>query len=170
MSLRNNIIPIAFRVAFVLAWSLGIFFWGRNSAKERDLPVSAERVDTLLVRDTIVQEKPVYITKTQVRTEYVPVCDTIRIHDTLYVPVPIERKVYEDSLYRAEVSGYKANLDRIDIYQQERIVKQIETIYVKERKRWGIGVQAGYGIGIANGMPYLSPYIGIGISYDLIRW
>lgn len=170
MSLRNNIIPIAFRVAFVLAWSLGIFFWGRNSAKECDLPVSAERVDTLLVRDTLVQEKPVYITKTQVRTEYVPVCDTIRIQDTLFVPVPIETKVYEDSLYRAEVSGYRASLDRIEIYQQERIITQTIPVQVKERKRWGIGVQAGYGVSIPNGKPVLSPYIGIGVSYDLIRW
>lgn len=159
-----------FRLVFLLIWGVGIFFWGRNSAKERDLTGCAPQVDTLVVRDTIVQEKPVYRTISQVRTEYVSVRDTIRVCDTLVVPVPIETKVYEDSLYRAEVSGYRASLDRLEIYQQERIVKQIETIYVKERKRWGIGVQAGYGIGIANGMPYLSPYIGIGISYDLIRW
>lgn len=170
MNLQSRLMPVAFRVAFVLIWTLAVFYAGRNWAIRRDTTGDTERVDTLVVRDTIVQEMPVYRTITQVRTEYVPVCDTIRIRDTLFMPVPIERKVYEDSLYRAEVSGYKASLDRIDIYQQERIVKQIETIFVKERKRWGIGVQAGYGIGIANGMPYLSPYIGIGISYDLIRW
>jgi hypothetical protein len=157
-------------VAFILIWSLAVFYAGRNWAIKRDISGYAERVDTLVVRDTIVQEKPVYRTISQVRTEYVPVCDTIRIQDTLFVPVPIETKVYEDSLYRAEVSGYLASLDRLEIYQQERIITQTIPVQVRERKRWGIGVQAGYGVSIPNGKPVLSPYIGIGVSYDLIRW
>lgn len=159
-----------FLVAFILIWSLAVFYAGRNWAIKRDISGYAERVDTLVVRDTIVQEKPVYRTISQVRTEYVPVCDTIRIQDTLFVPVPIETKVYEDSLYRAEVSGYRASLDRLEIYQQERIITQTIPVQVKERKRWGIGVQAGYGVSTPNGKPVLSPYIGIGVSYDLIRW
>ena len=159
-----------FLVAFILILSLAVFYAGRNWAIKRDISGYAERVDTLVVRDTIVQEKPVYRTISQVRTEYVPVCDTIRIQDTLFVPVPIETKVYEDSLYRAEVSGYRASLDRLEIYQQERIITQTIPVQVKERKRWGIGVQAGYGVSIPNGKPVLSPYIGIGVSYDLIRW
>lgn len=159
-----------FLVAFILIWSLAVFYAGRNWAIKRDISGYAERVDTLVVRDTIVQEKPVYRTISQVRTEYVPVCDTIRTQDTLFVPVPIETKVYEDSLYRAEVSGYRASLDRLEIYQQERIITQTIPVQVKERKRWGIGVQAGYGVSTPNGKPVLSPYIGIGVSYDLIRW
>ena len=157
-------------MAFILIWSLAVFYAGRNWAIKRDISGYAERVDTLVIRDTIVQEKPVYRTISQVRTEYVPVCDTIRIQDTLFVPVPIETKVYEDSLYRAEVSGYRASLDRLEIYQQERIITQTIPVQVKERKRWGIGVQAGYGVSTPNGKPVLSPYIGIGVSYDLIRW
>lgn len=155
-----------FLVAFILIWSLAV----RNWAIKSNVQDYAERVDTLVIRDTIVQEKPVYRTISQVRTEYVPVCDTIRIQDTLFVPVPIETKVYEDSLYRAEVSGYRASLDRLEIYQQERIITQTIPVQVKERKRWGIGVQAGYGVSTPNGKPVLSPYIGIGVSYDLIRW
>ena len=157
-------------VAFIWIWSLAWFFAGWYWAIKRDISGYAERGDTLVVRDTIVQEKPVYRTISQVRTEYVPVCDTIRIQDTLFVPVPIETKVYEDSLYRAEVSGYRASLDRLEIYQQERIITQTIPVQVKERKRWGIGVQAGYGVSTPNGKPVLSPYIGIGVSYDLIRW
>ena len=168
MNLRSK--SWMFLVAFILIWSLAVFYAGRNWAIKRDISGYAERVDTLVVRDTIVQEKPVYRTISQVRTEYVPVCDTIRIQDTLFVPVPIETKVYEDSLYRAEVSGYRASLDRLEIYQQERIITQTIPVQVKERKRWGIGVQAGYGVSTPNGKPVLSPYIGIGVSYDLIRW
>ena len=110
---------------------------------------------------------PVYLTKTQVRTEYVPVVDTLRIRDTLFVPVTIEKRVYEDSLYRAEVSGYSPSLDKIEIYQQKQVVTQFVQVAEVEKKRWGIGVQAGYGLS-ADGS--LSPYLGIGLSYNLIRW
>lgn len=156
-----------FRIGFVLLWSLGIFFAGRYTAKKPDSAQVVTRVDTLIVRDTITQEKPVYITTTQVRTEYVPVLDTLRIRDTLFVPVTIEKRVYEDSLYRAEVSGYSPSLDKIEIYQQKQVVTQFVQVPEVKRKRWGIGVQAGYGIN-ANGSH--SPYIGIGLSYNLICW
>lgn len=171
MSLQSNSFhKWIFRASFVLIWSLGFFFWGRNTAKERDLTSVITQVDTLFIHDTITQEKPVYITKTNTRTEYIQATDTIRINDTLFVPVPIEKKVYEDSLYRAEISGYRASLDRIDIYQRKQIVTQTATIFVAERKRWGIGLQAGYGAMPADGTIRLAPYIGIGLSYDLIRW
>lgn len=156
-----------FRIGFILLWSLGIFFAGRNTAKKADLTQVVTQTDTLFVRDTITQEKPVYITTTQVRTEYVPVLDTLRIRDTLFVPVTIEKRVYEDSLYRAEVSGYSPSLDKIEIYQQKQVVTQFVQVPEVKRKRWGIGVQAGYGIN-ANGSH--SPYIGIGLSYNLICW
>lgn len=156
-----------FRIGFILLWSLGIFFAGRNAAKKADFTQVVTRIDTLFVRDTITQDKPVYITTTQVRTEYVPVLDTLRIRDTLFVPVTIEKRVYEDSLYRAEVSGYSPSLDKIEIYQQKQVVTQFVQVPEVKRKRWGIGVQAGYGIN-ANGSH--SPYIGIGLSYNLICW
>ena len=169
MSLPNNGIWI-YRVAFILLWSLGVFFVGRNTARKPDSAQVVPQVDTLLIRDTITQEMPVYITRTQVRTEYVPVLDTIRIHDTLYVPVTIEKRVYEDSLYRAEVSGFMPSLDKIEIYQQRQIVTQFVPVKEVDRKRWGIGVQAGYGACLNGSTVVLSPYVGIGLSYSLLRW
>lgn len=167
MNLPRNII---YWGVFILLWSVGIFFWGRNTAKERDLPPVSPRVDTLVVRDTITREMPVFVTKTEVRTEYIQVTDTISRNDTLFVPVPIEKTIYEDSLYRAEISGYRARLDRIEIYQQTRTITRENTIFVTERKRWGIGIQAGYGASPVDGRIVLAPYIGVGLSYDLIRW
>lgn len=155
------------RTGFLLLWSLGIFFAGRNTAKKPDSAQVVTQVDTLYICDTITREMPIYITKTQVRTEYLPVLDTLRIRDTLFVPVTIEKRVYEDSLYRAEVSGYSPSLDKIEIFQQKQVVTQFVQVAEVERKRWGIGVQAGYGIA-ADGS--LSPYLGIGLSYNLIRW
>lgn len=37
-------------------------------------------------------------------------------------------------------------------------------------KPFGIGLHAGYGLGTNNGIVYLTPYIGVGISYNIIRF
>lgn len=124
----------------------------------------------MVIHDTITREMPVFITNTRVRTEYVPVRDTLRLHDTLFVPITIEKRVYKDSLYRAEISGYKPSLDKIEIYQQTRTITKVEQVLVKDKKRWGLGIQAGYGVGIHSGVVYTTPYIGVGVSYNLLRW
>lgn len=124
----------------------------------------------MVIHDTITREMPVYITNTRVRTEYVPVRDTLRLRDTLFVPITIEKRVYKDSLYRAEISGYKPSLDKIEIYQQTRTVTKVEQVLVKDKKRWGLGIQAGYGVGIHSGVVYTTPYIGVGVSYNLLHW
>ena len=89
--------------------------------------------------------------------------DTIRVGDTI---VQREQAVYEDSLYRAWVSGYRSRLDSIEVYL--RTVTRIVTndIYhtvASKRKRWGLGLQAGYGY--PGGF-----YVGGGLSYSLFQW
>lgn len=122
--------------------------------------------DTLYIRDTITRETPVF-TRVYVR-------DTIRVQvcDTLFVELPREVRIYEDTLYRAEVSGYRPSLDRIDIYQQERVITRdiTQLVEVKRNARWGIGVQVGYGIGMHAGAVYASPYIGVGVSYNILTF
>lgn len=124
------------------------------------------QTDTVVVRDTITRERPVPI-HTHTR-------DTIRVQvtDTLYIELPREVKVYEDSTYRAEVSGYLPSLDRIDIYSQERIVTQHKTqiVEVKRNARWGIGIQAGYGVCVTGGAIKPAPYIGVGLSWNILTF
>ena len=92
--------------------------------------------------------------------------DTVRIGDTL---LHRKRVVYEDSLYRAVVSGYvDPLLDSMTVYP--RTVYQTVTNYIyhpvsikPKKKRWGLGLQAGYGY--TGGF-----YVGGGISYDLFQW
>lgn len=90
--------------------------------------------------------------------------DTIRIGDTV---VQREQAYYEDSLYRAWVSGYRPRLDSIEIYPRmvtHTITNDIyHTIKVKDKRRWGLGVQAGYGY--PGGF-----YVGGGVSYNLFIW
>lgn len=115
------------------------------------------RTDTLMVRvpqvycETIIDSVPYPV--------FMPLPgDTIK--DTVFVYVPISQKVYRDSLYTVWVSGYRANLDSIEVYQK------VQTIYIRDnlkRNRFGVGLQVGYGYPC--GM-----YAGIGVSYNLFSW
>lgn len=82
------------------------------------------------------------------------------VSDSVKVQIPISQKVYEDTLYRAYVSGYEPNLDSITIKQRTTYITH--TIRDKE-SRFGIGLQAGYGL-TPKGM---MPYFGVGLSYRL---
>lgn len=81
-------------------------------------------------------------------------------NDSVKVQIPISQKVYEDTLYRAYVSGYEPNLDSITIKQRTTYITH--TIRDKE-SRFRIGLQAGYGL-TPKGM---QPYVGVGLSYRL---
>lgn len=83
--------------------------------------------------------------------------------DSAAVVIPITQKVYEDSTYKAWVSGYEPQLDSIFVYQKTQVINH----YIREKpKHWGIGLQIGYG---CTGKE-LRPYIGIGVNYNIFRW
>ena len=99
---------------------------------------------------------------------------TVMSRDTVYIRAAAVQAHYKGEDYDAWVSGWELSgrgpaLDSIYVYPQTRYITT-ETISVEPRKRWGIGIQAGYGIGISSGQVRTFPYIGVGISYDLIRW
>ena len=143
------------------------FVAGRICCMRAPVEHFVERVDTLTVRDTITREKPVFVDRYITRTETVllPVHDTTVVRDSVLVDVPIERRIYqEDSLYRAVVSGFRVSLDTLQVYRTTKEITKYVT--VPQRKRWGVGVQAGYGFG-KDGM---TPYVGVGVSYNLINF
>lgn len=126
-----------------------------------------EKVDTLVVRDTIMRDRPVFVDRYLVRTDTVKLAvhDTTLRVDSVLVDVPIERRIYEeDSLYRAVVSGYRPSLDSLLVYRTTTEITKFVPVPVK--KRWGVGIQAGYGFSQKG----ISPYVGVGISYNLINF
>lgn len=161
---------VAFTLAF-LAFSYIGYRTGRNYADS--VPVS----DTvrITVYDTVTYRKPVAVDSVVIRyvAAKMPVASTqdsvIRLeepHDSADVAVPITQKVYRDTAYTAWVSGYMPSLDSISIRQSTHYV----TGYVPaKRKRWGVGVHAGYGV-TAERNPRFAPYIGIGITYNLFNF
>lgn len=89
--------------------------------------------------------------------------DTIRIGDTV---VHREQAYYEDSLYRAWVSGYRPRLDSLQIFPKtvyQTVTNDIYHTITPRKKRWGLGMQVGYGY--PSGI-----YAGVGVSYNLFLW
>lgn len=141
----------------------------RKGVAERGAHGTEVRLDTLVVRDTVRERYPVYVERTVTDTMLVALTDTVRISDTVYVRLPREQKRYADTNFTAWVSGFRPRLDSIEVYPVTRYVTK-EIILPTPAKRWGIGIQAGYGVGLNGGKVVGVPYIGIGISYDLIRF
>lgn len=80
--------------------------------------------------------------------------------DSVRVVVPVTQTIYEDSAYRAYISGYHARLDSIFVFPH----REITTIEMsKKEKRWNVGLQAGYGITPKGTLPYF----GFGVSLKI---
>ena len=149
------------------------FLTGRCTAPSP--PVGPISRDTVVVyhTDTIVREMPVYISKRVVDTLRVPVTDTVRKRDTLYLSLPREQRTYADTAYRAWVSGYDPGLDSIHIFAPVRCVTvtEKERVPVEVSRRWSLGVTTGYGaVADPSGSLRLAPFLGIGITYNIISW
>ena len=177
MNIKDDTIPYFLKIItlvfgilllFNIVNAVGYFVNEHRNAHPSEMKV---KVDTLFVYDTIFVEKPV-IKKVEIIDTLrlsVPITDTLMLHDTVFVHLPIEQRQYSDPRYTAWVSGYRPQLDSIQIYQTtEYITKEIKT--VTKPKRWGIGLQAGYGVSLHNGQLFPAPDLGVGLSYSIINW
>ena len=134
-------------------------------------PCGAEAVrrDTVILRDTLTVRVPVPERIEVIRRDtcWLVRCDTVRTADTLRVPVvvPIEQKIYATADYRAVVEGYRPRLVSMELYRQTQVVTETPAA---RPCRWGIGIQAGYGLAPRTGR--FEPYIGLGIQYSIWQW
>lgn len=161
---------LAFTLAFLVFSYIG-YRTGRNYAG----CMPAYDTVRITVYDTVTIRKPVAVDSVVVRyvTAKIPVASTQdsaigheEPHDSAEVVVPITQKIYTDSAYTAWVSGYMPMLDSISLRQRT----DYATVAVpSKRKRWGVGIQAGYGV-TAERNPRFAPYIGIGITYNLFNF
>ena len=122
-----------------------------NSLKTDTITIT--KIDTVTVIKPVIQYK--YITQV--------ITDTLYNTDSIKVPVqiPTESKIYQDSSYRAVVSGYRTSLDTIQVYP----IHTYTTITNINQKRFNIGIQAGVGYGCFTKKPDM--YVGLGVSYRL---
>jgi hypothetical protein len=143
-----------------------LFLFDRRIPRNTPQEPQSVRVDTLFIRDTIKVTEPVYATRRMVDSVLVPVTDTIRLRDTLYVFLEREQIRWEDSLSVVYASGVRPEIDSVIHYAERMvIVKEIPVVRVK-KTRWGVGIQAGAGA-TRDG---LTPYVGVGVSYNILSW
>ena len=171
---RSTVILASILAVILIAGAfVGGFFAGKG---KRPQPSVVVQTDTVVFRDTITQYKPQYITREVIRRELVEVTDTVTIHDTTYIAIPIERREYRDSDYFAVVTGYRPELESISVFPKTQYITKTITqkieVPVKSPKPWGIGIQVGFGgqYGISSRRVDYGPYIGVGISYNFVRW
>ena len=144
----------------VLGLVSGLFICRSCSTPEE---VEIVQIDSVVVRDTIREYYPVEIRTERIDTMRVVVRDTIRLKDTLYMSLPLERRTYKREDFYAEVTGYNPRLSYIEVYP--------ETVYVtttqNEAKSWHFSLDMGVDIGKGS-MAYLTPNLSAEIGYK--RW
>lgn len=147
-------------IIVILSLALG-FLAGFSCHQKSPQEPPIVKVDTLIVRDTFVRYKPIYQTRRVVDSILVPVTDTIRLSDTVFVQLPREQLEWNDSLATVWVSGYRPAVDSVRHYTTTQIITVTER---EPAPRWGIGIQGGVGAGKGG----LTPYVGIGVHYNLV--
>lgn len=156
-------------VGIAVAVLIGFLIGHKHPPKSPVEPIK-EKVDTLLIFDTITLTKPVFVEKIKLDSVLVPVTDTLWLHDTLYVYLEREQIQWQDSLCRVYASGVNPQVDSVTHFVRETIVNREISVPVKVKSRWGLGIQVGYGAGINGKQVYLTPYVGVGISYNILSW
>lgn len=131
----------------------------RSCSQPKEIVTEITTTDTLIVQkiDTIkiIEPKPYKVV----------------VRDTVYIQVPQvlvqEVKEYKDSTYYARISGINAYLEQIEVYPKTvtkyiTVAKEVQ----QKSKKWGLGVSAGMAVTHNK----FQPYVGLGITYDLIQW
>ena len=142
------------------------FIIGQKHSQKLPVEPIKVKVDTLVIRDTTMSYRPIYVDRVKLDSVLVPVLDTMMIHDTTYVYLEREKVTWRDSLCEVYASGIMASVDSVRHFQEYKYITIETQVPVKVKSHWGLGVNAGYGVGKGG----LTPYVGIGISYNLLSW
>jgi len=170
--MSDNFKKILIAGAVIVAALALSFMAGQRHAQKRLILPQKERVDTLVIYETKLVEKPVFVEKKVVEKVPVPVpvSDTMMVHDTIYVYMDREQVHWQDSLSDVYASGYDVQVDSVRHNIQTQVITKERDVIVKVKPKWSVGVHAGYGAFANNGQISASPYIGVGLTYNLFSW
>ena len=121
--------------------------------------------DTLVLTDTIIKFQPKPYKVTIIDTIYLPQ-QPQQPQQPQYDTLIRQEVIYKDSTYMAVVGGIEPYLKSIEIDPKTIYVNNNTTTSIQVRSRFGLGVQAGYGLS-RNG---LQPYVGVGVQYNFMQW
>ena len=163
----NKKITFCFSVLLILAtfFMLGFIIGQKHPQKLPVEPIKV-KVDTLVIHDTTMSYRPIYVDRVKLDSVLVPVLDTMMIHDTTYVYLEREKVTWRDSLCEVYASGVMPSVDSVRHFQEYKYITIETQVPFKVKSHWGLGVNAGYGVGKGG----LTPYVGVGISYNILSW
>lgn len=132
---------------FLLAMIFFIIFDNKSSQNASKV-ANIKSIDTVVVRDTLRVEVPV---------EKIVYKDR-KVVDTLYLqtpqdttPLPIEQKIYEDSISTIQISGVQPQIDKIEYHIPQQTIYVDKVVEVPQVKKWyedrfiiSAGVYTGY--------------------------
>lgn len=187
LSSFKTILPLAAGAAITFAATSTM-----SRCNHSGIATPATEPDTIVIHDTvtIVAPHPSSNTdlpevavrlplwkKTETRRQPVisaqPHTDSIAGHgsltsDSATVAIPLQRKVYSDSLrYRAVITGAYVHLDTIEVFTQERQISLPSPRRQAPRRNWALA--AGVGATICRD-GRIRPGIFIGVSYTFVRF
>lgn len=84
-----------------------------KTSQNKEKEVNIKSIDTVVVRDTLRVEVPVEKIVYKDRK----VVDTLYLQDT--TPLPIEQKIYEDSISAIQISGVQPQIDKIEYHSRQ---------------------------------------------------
>ena len=114
--------------------------------------------DTLVIRDTLKFDNPTLIyVKTEPDTLYIESIDSTVVMNK-------ETKVYRDSTYEAQISGFQPHLDHINVFPKTTYITTEKTSYIEKKKHFNHGIQIGVGFGVINRKPDV--FIGYGVQIN----
>lgn len=157
---KHLIIPAAVGLLCLLCG-----FFVAKGMYDRPLDESVTR-DTVTLHDTVPEYLPAPKDSARIKwvTRWLPsVPDTITqwetmtVHDSVAVAVPITSKHYGGKNYDAYVSGFEPSLDSIFVYNETQVITETIT-RMKPPNKWSLSVNAGvdYGTTSQFWMPYAS--------------
>ena len=161
---RDRVYLLVLGVGLAAAFLAGFLTSKRVYGNKPAETVIKTVTDTLYLHDTITVSKPIWLTRRVVCKDTVPVI--VKEKDTLFVALDREQVEWRDSLATVWASGVRPSVDSVRHYVTERIVTNTITVEKVKKTRWGVGVQAGYGVSDKG----LTPYIGAGVTYNLLAW
>lgn len=151
---KKNALWVLIGMVVMAALFMLIGFMAGKAKYDKPIEEKVER-DTVTLWDTIPQYFPQPVDGTEVKTVYKFLTrvqnntDTLTLHDSVLVEVPITSKHYKDERYDAYISGYEPNLDSIFVYQKTEYITETIT-KMKPPNKWEFDVVGGIDYNTAN--------------------
>lgn len=148
---------VIYFIIIIILIILNLYQYNHNNKIVKINTVETRR-DTVVIMDTVKFDNPTLIyVKTEPDTLYIESIDST-------VTIDKETKIYKDSLYELQLSGIRPNLDYINVYPKTTYITTEKVSYVKDKRRFTHGIQAGIGFGIINKKPDV--FIGYGVQIN----